>query len=200
MVKSPAQCTNIPANVSVPDFVYNFDCYSYSTCLREACSGRQGLQRVRSPRTNARPDTWSLHDVLQSSWESLLGNPLRRTLLLVYLNTSPVPECYSCESFSLVFGTAVANIRRKSSDMNAFIMDYLVSVGYPASAAKFAKEANIQPRVGVDTIKERLEVRDLVYKEDILSAIEKINDLDPLVSSFTFRRTQGLLLCVNLLL
>lgn len=69
--------------------------------------------------------------------------------------------------------------------MNAFIMDYLVSVGYPASAEKFAKEANIQPRVGIDTIKERLEVRDLIYKEDILNAIEKINDLDPLVSSAT---------------
>lgn len=63
-------------------------------------------------------------------------------------------------------------------------------MGYPASAAKFAKEANIQPRVGVDTIKDRLEVRDLIYREDILSAIEKINDLDPLVSSSTFREDE----------
>ncbi len=84
--------------------------------------------------------------------------------------------------------------------MNAFIMDYLVSVGYPASAAKFAKEANIQPRVGVDTIQERLEVRDLIYREDILNAIEKINDLDPLVSSTISQETRGLSLCVNPLL
>ena len=68
------------------------------------------------------------------------------------------------------------------SDLNSVVMDYLVSEGYPAAAAKFAKEANIPPRVDIDTIKERVEVRDLIYKEEILTAIEKINDLNPQVS------------------
>ena len=70
-----------------------------------------------------------------------------------------------------------------TSDMNSLVMDYLVSRGYPEAAAKFAKEANVIPRMDVDTIKERVEVRNLIYKEEILTAIEKINDLNPQVSA-----------------
>ena len=76
------------------------------------------------------------------------------------------------------------------SDMNSFVMDYLVSMGYPASAAKFAKEAKVHPRVDIDTIKERVEIRDLIFKEDILTAIEKINDVNPQVSADTPQATQ----------
>ena len=61
-------------------------------------------------------------------------------------------------------------------------MDYLISEGYPDAAAKFAKEANVPPRVNVDTVHERVEIRDLIYKEQIQEAIEKINDINPQVS------------------
>ena len=68
------------------------------------------------------------------------------------------------------------------SDLNSVIMDYLISEGYPSAAQKFALEANIQPRVDVESIRERVEIRNAIYGGDIQSAIEKINELNPQVS------------------
>lgn len=67
-------------------------------------------------------------------------------------------------------------------DLNSVIMDYLISEGYPAAAQKFALEANIQLKVDVDSIRERVDIRNAIYSGDIQSAIEKINELDPEVS------------------
>ena len=67
------------------------------------------------------------------------------------------------------------------SDLNSVIMDYLISEGYPSAAQKFALEANIQPRVDVESIRERVEIRNAIYGGDIQSAIEKINELNPQV-------------------
>ncbi|KAL8769957.1 MAG: hypothetical protein Q9209_004204 [Squamulea sp. 1 TL-2023] len=58
-------------------------------------------------------------------------------------------------------------------------MDYLISEGYPSAAQKFASEANIQPTSAVDSIEERVAIREAIYRGDIRSAIEKINELDP---------------------
>lgn len=60
-------------------------------------------------------------------------------------------------------------------------MDYLISEGYPSAAQKFATEANIQPTSGVNSIQERVEIREAIYSGDIQSAIERINELNPLV-------------------
>ncbi|KAL8747387.1 MAG: hypothetical protein Q9190_000733 [Brigantiaea leucoxantha] len=60
-------------------------------------------------------------------------------------------------------------------------MDYLISEGYPSAAQKFALEANIQPRVEVDSIRERVDIRNAIYGGEIQSAIEKINELNPQV-------------------
>lgn len=68
------------------------------------------------------------------------------------------------------------------SDLNSVIMDYLISEGYPSAAQKFALEANIQPQVDVESIRERVEIRNAIYGGDIQSAIEKINELNPQVS------------------
>lgn len=65
-------------------------------------------------------------------------------------------------------------------------MDYLVTEGYPSAAQKFALEANIQLKVDVDSIRERVGIRDAIYSGNIQSAIEKINELDPEVSRLTF--------------
>lgn len=62
-------------------------------------------------------------------------------------------------------------------------MDYLISEGYPDAAAKFAKEANVSSRVDVDTVHERVEIRNLIYRERIQEAIEKINEINPQVST-----------------
>lgn len=61
-------------------------------------------------------------------------------------------------------------------------MDYLVSEGYPSAAQKFALEANIQPKVEFDSIRERVEIRNAIYSGDIQSAIEKINEMNHQVS------------------
>lgn len=66
-------------------------------------------------------------------------------------------------------------------DLNSVIMDYLISEGYPSAAQKFASEANVQPTSAVDSIHERVEIREAIYAGDIQTAIEKINELNPLV-------------------
>ena len=71
------------------------------------------------------------------------------------------------------------------SDLNSVVMDYLVSEGYPSAAQKFASEANIQPKSGYGTINERVEIRDAIWRGDIQTAIEMINELDPTVSLTT---------------
>ena len=67
------------------------------------------------------------------------------------------------------------------SDINCLVMDYLITNGYPAAAKKFAAEANIQPIVDLDSIQERVAIRTAIHSGDIRIAIEKINELNPLV-------------------
>lgn len=66
-------------------------------------------------------------------------------------------------------------------DINFVIMDYLINEGYPSAAKKFALEANIQPKADIDSIQERVEIRNAIHGGDIQSAIEKINELNPQV-------------------
>ena len=65
--------------------------------------------------------------------------------------------------------------------INSVVMDYLISEGYPSAAQNFAQEANIQPRVDVESIQERVEIRNAIFGGDIQTAIEKINELNPQV-------------------
>lgn len=58
-------------------------------------------------------------------------------------------------------------------------MDYLVTNGYPAAAKRFAAEANIQPKADLQSIQERVEIRNAIHSGDIQIAIEKINELSP---------------------
>lgn len=69
-----------------------------------------------------------------------------------------------------------------NSDINSVIMDYLISEGYPSAAQKFALEANIQPKVDVESIEGRVEIRNAIYGGDIQTAVEKINEMNPQVS------------------
>ena len=71
-------------------------------------------------------------------------------------------------------------------------MDYLISEGYPTSAQNFALEANVQFKVDVDSIRERVEIRNAIYSGNIQSAIEKINELDPEVRGKLFTRASNL--------
>lgn len=69
-------------------------------------------------------------------------------------------------------------------DINYVIMDYLIREGYPSAAQKFALEANIQPTIDLESIQERVEIRNAIYGGDIQSAIERINELNPQVCLF----------------
>lgn len=65
-------------------------------------------------------------------------------------------------------------------------MDYLVNEGYPAAAKKFASEANIpHPAGDYENINDRVDIRNDIISGDIQSAIEKINELNPSVSTNT---------------
>lgn len=75
-----------------------------------------------------------------------------------------------------------ADLRLLDSDLNAVIMDYLISEGYPSAAQKFAHEANIAPMLDVDSVEERVSIRRAIYEGDIQAAIEQINELNPQVS------------------
>lgn len=74
-------------------------------------------------------------------------------------------------------------------DINRIVFDYLVNQGYPDAARKFAVEAKIAPiehqKVDVETIEERVEIRNAILSGDIPAAISKINDLDPEVSDYS---------------
>ncbi|KAK5015649.1 hypothetical protein LTR60_002775 [Cryomyces antarcticus] len=64
-------------------------------------------------------------------------------------------------------------------DINFVIMDYLINEGYPSAAKKFAMEANIQPSADVESIQERVEIRNAIHAGDISTAIDRINESNP---------------------
>ncbi|KAL8840713.1 MAG: hypothetical protein Q9170_001231 [Blastenia crenularia] len=79
------------------------------------------------------------------------------------------------------FERRLEEVKLSKTDLNSVIMDYLISEGYPSAAQKFASEANIQPTTGLDSIKERVEIREAIHAGDIQTAIERINELNPLL-------------------
>lgn len=66
-----------------------------------------------------------------------------------------------------------------NSDLNALILDYLTMEGYPQAAAKFSKEANLQPMQEDPVVKDRQKIKQLIHEGNIQEAIEELNDLDP---------------------
>jgi LisH len=107
---------------------------------------------------------------------NLSENPRRKLIdLLTDLHSFPVELCLHqmAETRRLTFPV--------DRDINNLIMDYLVTEGYPSAAQKFATEANIQPKADLESIKERVEIRDLIHRGDLQTAIEKINELNPQV-------------------
>jgi hypothetical protein len=65
------------------------------------------------------------------------------------------------------------------SDINALILDYLTMEGYPKAAAKFSKEANLQPQQKDSLIVARQEIKQAILEGRIDAAITSLNDLDP---------------------
>lgn len=72
------------------------------------------------------------------------------------------------------------------SDINALILDYLTTEGYPSAAAKFSKEANLSPRQEEESVKARRQIQHSIHMGSIQDAIEALNDLEPQVSLHSF--------------
>jgi glucose-induced degradation protein 8 len=68
------------------------------------------------------------------------------------------------------------------SDINALILDYLTTEGYPSAAAKFSKEANLQPNQEEESVKARQKIQQSIHLGSIHDAIESLNELEPQVS------------------
>ncbi|XP_044717823.1 lisH domain-containing protein [Hirsutella rhossiliensis] len=77
------------------------------------------------------------------------------------------------------FERRVEEVKSPKSDINALILDYLTMEGYPNAAAKFSKEANLQPQQDSASIRTRQEIQTFIHSGNIQSAIESLNELDP---------------------
>ncbi|KAL1838321.1 hypothetical protein VTJ49DRAFT_2811 [Mycothermus thermophilus] len=77
------------------------------------------------------------------------------------------------------FEKRVADVKAPKSDINALILDYLTMEGYPKAAAKFCKEANLQPQQPDASIQARQSIMHSIHSGDIETAISALNELDP---------------------
>ncbi|KAI5363013.1 putative CRA domain-containing protein [Septoria linicola] len=76
------------------------------------------------------------------------------------------------------FDSKVEEKKPSKSDINWVIMDYLVSEGYPAAAEKFAQETNLGNPDDLESIRERVAVRNAIHSGNVEEAIELINEID----------------------
>ena len=60
-------------------------------------------------------------------------------------------------------------------------MNYLVIEGYKEAAEKFEKECGTSPGVDLQSISERMATRVAIQRGDVQEAIERANDLNPLI-------------------
>jgi len=81
-------------------------------------------------------------------------------------------------AYQLVF----AGADNVDSELNRIVMDFLVQEGYPDAAARFAEEANMATNAEDSLIEERVRIKNAIYRGDLQTAIEEINDIDVSVS------------------
>lgn len=64
-------------------------------------------------------------------------------------------------------------------DLNRLVMDYLVTEGFKEAADKFRLEANVVPPVPLDSLDERIRIRDCLQEGRVLEAVALLNSLRP---------------------
>jgi len=79
------------------------------------------------------------------------------------------------------FERRVEDVKPLKSDINALILDYLTTEGYPSAAAKFSKEANLRPQQDDESVKARQQIQHSIHKGSIQDAIDALNELEPQV-------------------
>ena len=75
----------------------------------------------------------------------------------------------------------VQEVRIRKQDMNKLVMNYLVMEGHVDAAQWFQVESGTTPEINLDTITERMAVRTAVQCGNVEDAIEKVNDLNPVI-------------------
>uniref|UniRef100_T1J9E3 CTLH domain-containing protein n=1 Tax=Strigamia maritima TaxID=126957 RepID=T1J9E3_STRMM len=65
------------------------------------------------------------------------------------------------------------------ADMNRLIMNYLVTEGFKEAAEKFQMESGVKPSVDLDTLDERIKIRDAIQNGRIQEAVAMVNKLHP---------------------
>ncbi|XP_032828868.1 glucose-induced degradation protein 8 homolog [Petromyzon marinus] len=73
----------------------------------------------------------------------------------------------------------VSNAHIQRADMNRLIMNYLVTEGFKEAAEKFRVESGIEPGTDLDSLDERIKIRDVILNGRIQEAIGLINSLHP---------------------
>ncbi|TNN40690.1 Glucose-induced degradation protein 8 [Liparis tanakae] len=71
------------------------------------------------------------------------------------------------------------NVHIQRADMNRLIMNYLVTEGFKEAAEKFKMESGIEPSVDLDSLDERIKIREMILKGQIQDGIALINSLHP---------------------
>ncbi|KAG1441572.1 hypothetical protein G6F56_011418 [Rhizopus delemar] len=64
-------------------------------------------------------------------------------------------------------------------DLNQVVMNYLVVEGYRDAAEQFSFESGLEPTFDLDSIEERMSIRQAIQSGDIDTAIDLVNDLNP---------------------
>ena len=61
-------------------------------------------------------------------------------------------------------------------DLNKLIMNYFVIEGYKDAAETFSQECGISPSIDVDSIKDRMNIKNAIQNGNVEEAIERVND------------------------
>ncbi|ESZ95874.1 putative NADH dehydrogenase [Sclerotinia borealis F-4128] len=77
------------------------------------------------------------------------------------------------------FERRVDDVKPMKSDINALILDYLTTEGYPSAAARFSKEANLKPQQEEESVRARQAIQHSIHLGSIQDAIEALNELEP---------------------
>lgn len=71
------------------------------------------------------------------------------------------------------------NMHIQRSDMNKLIMNYLVTEGFKEAAEKFQQESGTTPSFDLNTVENRIKIRDAIQNGRIREAIALVNELHP---------------------
>lgn len=70
-------------------------------------------------------------------------------------------------------------VHLRRGDLNRLVMDYLVTEGFKEAADKFRLEAGVVLPVPLDTLDERIRIRDCLQEGRVLEAVSMLNGLRP---------------------